>query len=163
MEKWQSITEKRAAAGRKSAEIRRKVKEIRQQNSTSVNNDEQTATNSTVNDNDNVNVNDNDNVNENDKPNNIEARKLKFSSTLKPYLSQYGKEMLIDFFNYWTEPNRSNKKFRAELERTWDTAGRLRTWAKNSDKFDSVNKRPSKVQGAGVDAEYIEEIKSRLL
>jgi hypothetical protein len=61
----------------------------------------------------------------------IENRKLAFSSTLKPFLDKYGKEMLNDFYKYWTEPNKSNTKFRMELEKTWSLERRLEVWAKN--------------------------------
>lgn len=75
----------------------------------------------------NVNVNDNDNV----KNNNIDDRKLKFASTLKPFLETYGRDMINDFFKYWTEPNKSNTKFKQELEKTWSLDRRLETWSKN--------------------------------
>lgn len=65
----------------------------------------------------------------------ISARKLKFSSTLEPFLETYGKELLNDFYKYWTEPNISKTKFRKELERTWDVERRLATWAKNDKNF----------------------------
>ena len=80
-----------------------------------------------ANDNDNDNVNDNVNV----KENNIEDRKLKFSNSLKPFLDTYGKETLNDFYKYWTETNKSNTKFRQELEKTWSLERRLETWDSN--------------------------------
>jgi len=67
--------------------------------------------------------------------NNIEERKLKFASTLKPFLVKYGKEVLNEFYAYWTEPNASNTKFRKELEKAWDVERRLSTWAKNDKNF----------------------------
>lgn len=73
----------------------------------------------------------------NEQKNNIEERKLKFASTLEPFLSTYSKEMLNDFYLYWTEPNKSNTKFRAELEKTWSLERRLVTWSKNDSKFGS--------------------------
>jgi hypothetical protein len=63
------------------------------------------------------------------------ARKLKFSSTLEPFLQTYGKELLNDFYRYWTEPNKSKSKFRQELQQTWDLERRLGTWAKNDKNF----------------------------
>lgn len=63
------------------------------------------------------------------------ARKLKFSSTLEPFLKTYGKELLNDFYRYWTEPNKSKTKFRQELERTWDLERRLGRWANNDKNF----------------------------
>ena len=43
--------------------------------------------------------------------------------------------MLNDFYRYWTEPNKSNTKFRYELEKTWDLERRLDTWAKKDSTF----------------------------
>ena len=85
------------------------------------------------------------------KKNDIEDRKLKFASTLEPFLQTYGKVFLNDFYKYWTEPNKSNTKFRAELEKTWDVERRLETWARNDKnfkpptKFGSSNQLPNAV------------------
>lgn len=87
-------------------------------------------------DKDTVTVTDTVNV----KVNNIEERKLKFASTLEPYLKVYGREMLSDFYKYWTEPNKSNTKFKQETEKTWSLERRLETWAKNESKF--TNSKP---------------------
>ena len=70
-----------------------------------------------------------------DKINNIEERKLKFASTLKPFLEIYGKDLINEFYKYWTEPNKSNTKFKQELEKTWSLERRLETWAKNDTNF----------------------------
>lgn len=64
--------------------------------------------------------------------NNIDARKLKFADTLKPFLEKYGREMLTDFYKYWTEPNKSGTKFKQEMLKTWDTSRRLETWSRNN-------------------------------
>lgn len=71
--------------------------------------------------------------------NNIEERKLKFASTLESYLSIYGKDLLNDFYKYWTEPNKSNTKFKQELEKTWSLDRRLETWSKNDKNFNNNN------------------------
>jgi hypothetical protein len=63
--------------------------------------------------------------------NNIESRKLKFANTLTSYLGTYGKEFVREFYDYWTEPNKSNTLFKQELERTWSLERRLGTWARN--------------------------------
>ena len=65
------------------------------------------------------------------KVNDIEDRKLKFASTLQIFLPQYGREVLNEFYGYWTEPNKSNTKFRQELEKTWDLNRRLERWTKS--------------------------------
>ena len=121
LEKWEKERNQRIEAGKKSAEKRSTKFNDR---STTVN---ETERNPTV----NVSVSVNDNVSDN----NIEERKLKFAHTLKPYIDVYGRELLKEFYEYWTEPNKSNTKFRAELEKTWSLERRLQTWAKNDTKF----------------------------
>ena len=113
-------------------EIRRKAGKIgmekRWQSITNDNKPLQAITNITVND--TVNVNDN----VNDKKD-IVSRKLKFSDSLKTFINLYPRETLNDFYNYWTEPNKSNTKFRQELEKTWDTKRRLENWTRNDKNF----------------------------
>ncbi|SFC07301.1 hypothetical protein SAMN05421747_1049 [Parapedobacter composti] len=58
-------------------------------------------------------------------------RQKAFGRSLEPYVSKYGAKMIRDFYEYWTEPNKPQTKFRQELEKTWDTARRLRTWSDN--------------------------------
>ena len=64
--------------------------------------------------------------------NSIDIRKLKFADTLKPFLDKYGKEMVRKFYDYWTEPNKSNTKFKQELQKTWDVKRRLDSWSSNN-------------------------------
>ena len=74
----------------------------------------------------------------NHKPNNlitIEERKLKFADNLKIFNITYDRNLLLEFYKYWTEPNKSNTKFRMELEKTWDLTRRLENWAKNDKSF----------------------------
>lgn len=61
--------------------------------------------------------------------NNIEERKLKFASTLEPFKLKYGRDLLNQFYKYWTQPNKSNTKFKQELEQTWQLSYRLETWS----------------------------------
>lgn len=118
---------------------------------TSKNKQKQTkqANNININSNINNNSNSNKNINKNISTNvdniergqknvaqpdgctarNIDARKYEFEKSLVPYLQTYGAEMLRAFADYWTEPNKSKSKMRFEMERTWDTVRRLRTWA----------------------------------
>ena len=64
--------------------------------------------------------------------NDIEERKLKFARTLEPFLYKYGKEMIRKFYDYWVEPNKSNTKFKQELQKTWDVKRRLESWSSNN-------------------------------
>jgi|GEM_PF-2145496 len=81
------------------------------------------------------NKNDKELIKNEKNENKIEGRKLKFASTLENFKDVYPAEMLNDFYRYWTEPNKSNSKFRQELERTWDLARRLDIWSKREISF----------------------------
>ena len=70
--------------------------------------------------------------------------------SLEPYEQKYGKEMCENFFNYWSEYNRSKTKMRCELQKTWQLSGRLATWAKNDYR---VN-QPSIVYGNTTNSRY---------
>jgi hypothetical protein len=75
---------------------------------------------------------------------NIEDRKLKFAHTLEPFLEQYGKDMINKFYSYWTEPNKSNSKFKQELLKTWSLSHRLANWDSNNFNSKPVAKRTGK-------------------
>ena len=122
---WSETKAGRSKAGLASVEKKRQNK-LDSSNSTNVKNEQQDTTNSTDNVNDNVNVN----VNKD-----IVSRKLKFSDSLKPFINVYPRETLNDFYKYWTEPNKSNTKFRQELEKTWDNKRRLENWTRHDKNF----------------------------
>lgn len=54
----------------------------------------------------------------------------------------FPKEVLQEFFDYWTEPNPSNTKMRYELEKTWHIGRRVARWARNSKLEVMKNKAP---------------------
>ena len=58
------------------------------------------------------------------------SRKENFGRSLIPYVDKYGKEMIREFFDYWSEMNKSKSKMRFEQQPTWETSKRLATWAK---------------------------------
>lgn len=62
----------------------------------------------------------------------LTARSKLFQESLRPFLDVYGRDLLNDFYAYWTEPNKSKTKMRYELEKTWDVARRLNTWSRNN-------------------------------
>lgn len=76
----------------------------------------------------------------------IKEREEKFKETIRPFVETYGKEMCIAFFDYWTEPNKSNTKMRFEQQTTWEIKRRLKTWANNNKQFS-----PTKTGKAGID------------
>jgi hypothetical protein len=94
------------------------------------------------------------------KINNIDSRKLKFAATLQPFLITYGKDFLNDFYKYWTEPNKSNTKFKQELEKTWSLSRRLETWAKNDNKFNKQKNGTTKITDTIEFKQLVEGIKS---
>lgn len=71
--------------------------------------------------------------------NTMSERQQAFGRELIPFVDIYGKEMVREFFNYWTEPNKSQTKFRKELEKTWSTKLRLATWAKRQKTYKNGN------------------------
>ena len=76
----------------------------------------------------------------------LEMRKKTFIDSLAPFASNYGNEMLNAFADYWTEPNRSLTRMRFEMQKTWSTALRLATWARNEASFErrrSFEPRPT--------------------
>ena len=64
----------------------------------------------------------------------LEYRESTFRNEVKQ-LTKYNSQMINDFSDYWTEPNKSRTKMRWELERTFDINRRMQTWARNSKKF----------------------------
>lgn len=148
-DKYNDVREKRKAAGRlgglKKAENIASVANLA--NASKLSKCQQSIANvANLADNVNVNVNDNDNKNKKKTPKGVKKEKevaasaatpedeLKkragvFYKSLVPFVETYGREMIRQFYDYWTEPNKSRTKMRYELERTWDTKRRLNTWA----------------------------------
>jgi hypothetical protein len=81
---------------------------------------------------------------------NIEERKLKFADALKPFLDEYGRDMLNDFYFYWTEHGENDKKLRFEKEKTFGISQRLRTW---------LSRNPKQYQKEGISPEELKAIK----
>lgn len=62
-------------------------------------------------------------------------REKEFYETLVPYVDKYGKDMIRDFFDYWSEKNKQQNKMRFEQQGTWETSKRLATWANRDKEF----------------------------
>lgn len=69
------------------------------------------------------------NVNNDNK---LKERALNFKNEILTYINSYDKKMLKEFYEYWTEPNKSKTKMRFEQEKTWDLSRRLKRWASNN-------------------------------
>lgn len=50
-------------------------------------------------------------------------------------IKNYSSTMITSFYAYWSEPNRAKTKMKCEMQKTWDTARRLTTWAGNEKRF----------------------------
>jgi hypothetical protein len=98
----------------------------------------------------------NDNVNEKKNINTVavstatfEQREKDFMKKLAPFVETYGKEMLREFYNYWTERNDNGKKMRFEMQKVFQHERRLIAWSKNI-KQNKHGKQPT----ASTDAEW---------
>jgi len=90
-----------------------------------------------------INKNVNTPINKNVKDNNtsINNTSINISNRRKDFVLNvmtfdYDKNILNSFVDYWTEPNKSKTKMKFELQQTWSTNLRLKTWAKNQKKWD---------------------------
>lgn len=63
----------------------------------------------------------------------LPKREKLFYESLVPFVEKYGKDMIREFFDYWSEKNKSGTKMRFELQNTWETNKRLATWARKQD------------------------------
>ena len=72
--------------------------------------------------------------------NTISNRRNDFVSDVLSF--DYDKNILNGFIDYWTEPNKSNTKMKYELNKTWKTELRLKTWATNQKKWDKPKSNP---------------------
>lgn len=79
------------------------------------------------------------------------SRKENFGRSLIPYVDKYGKEMIREFFDYWTEMNKSKSKMRFEQQPTWETSKRLATWAKRDKNYaDNTQRHEDRRRGYDV-------------
>ena len=72
----------------------------------------------------------------------------------------YDKNILNEFIDYWTEPNKSNTKMKFELSPTWDTNLRLKKWAKNKQEWD-VSKTKKEKPMSKIDKQLSEYLKGK--
>ena len=80
----------------------------------------------------------------------IEERKIKFYDSLSLFVDEYPKQMLRDFFNYWSEHGENDKKLRFEKEKTFGIKQRLSTW---------YSRNPKQYETEGISPEELKAIK----
>ena len=111
-----------------------------------------------------INKNVNAPINKNVKDNNtsINNTSINISNRRKDFVLNvmsfdYDKNILNSFVDYWTEPNKSKTKMKFELQQTWSTNLRLKTWVKNQKKWD----RPKTQTMSKIDAQLNEYLKGK--
>lgn len=72
----------------------------------------------------------------------IEAKKREFANSLKPYLPQYGPDLLNEFYRHWSQPENKAKPeyLRWEQESHWDISTRLKSWHSRLESRNRVQK-----------------------
>lgn len=86
----------------------------------------------------------------------LDDRRERFRLDLSQYLPTYGRDMLNEFYAYWTELNKSQTAMRWEGEKTWETSRRLKRWSKNN--FGKYGTGNSKNDRGAVSDEFRERI-----
>jgi len=80
--------------------------------------------------------------NENENENDILKRKNILKKKLDEYVREYGKQLIYDFFLYWSEHGDNDRKMRFEKERTFGIKARLNTWKNRANgKYDNPNQK----------------------
>ena len=86
-------------------------------------------------------------VKEKEKVQDVNTRKARFYESLTEYIGQYKKETLRDFFEYWSEHGKNDKKMRFEKEKSFSISRRLKRWTKND--FNKTE-NPEEEKGKGL-------------
>jgi hypothetical protein len=90
----------------------------------------------------------------------LSVRKVNFSESLKPFLEKYSKDMLNNFFSYWTEHGEKDKKMKFEKEKSFGISQRLATWYRNdySPKSQSKIDNPYNLSPAQLESNRISKL-----
>ena len=65
-------------------------------------------------------------------PSGLVERKAAFHAECHQFDEQYGRQMVDDFYVYWSEENKNDQKMLWEYQPTWSTAKRLYRWSKSA-------------------------------
>ena len=123
MEKLDLIKQKRAEAGRKGGKSKPIAKQVLNKESKGKDNKGK-------------------HIKEKDAFKDMQKRYNDFEIHVQSFM-EYDFKTLEAFFNYWTEPNKSNTKMKFEMQNTWDTKRRIQRWVDNdfnSTKISSLDK-----------------------
>lgn len=71
----------------------------------------------------------------------LAEREKEFGEEVSKFKDKYPLEIIREFYDYWTEPNRTKTKMKFEQEKTWDTSRRIARWFKNSRNWNKQSKQ----------------------
>lgn len=92
-----------------------------------------------------------------------EERKKAFTEALRPYLEKYGRDMLNDFFQYWTQSGENDAKMYFEKQKTFQIPNRLALWhSKNKNNIRNGNHKQSAAERQRADLASAAETFARL-
>ncbi len=72
-----------------------------------------------------------------------------FGKSLEIFIPEFGKQTIRSFFDYWTEKS-PNGKMKFQLNQTWDSKRRLKTWKSNEPKFGTTPVKENNTTQLGV-------------
>lgn len=84
-----------------------------------------------------------------------------FGLSLKPFIEEFGRPMIAEFFAYWKESNKSGSKMKWEMCRTWDLILRLKRWEKNNDEWHKNKPTPDTEQQPHIKTTTADEVSKR--
>lgn len=64
--------------------------------------------------------------------NKVKEKQREFADKIKPYIEDYGRDVCLEFYNYWSEANEKTGKLRWEKQDTFEIKKRLITWRSRS-------------------------------
>lgn len=86
------------------------------------------------------------------------AREKKFFESLLPFLESFPKEMIREFYDHWSEPNKSGTQMKWELQPTFELSRRLATWQRNSDRWGIKSKHDKNEATGEIDPRIQEKL-----
>ena len=84
----------------------------------------------------------------------INNREADFKKSLQPFLGKYHKDLLNDFYLYWTEKNKNGKKMKFEMNKTFDVSRRLARWSNNNFNSNKNDKHEQRKQLSQIGTEF---------
>ena len=81
-------------------------------------------------------------------------RKKAFLAECEQFVERYGRDVVNDFYAYWSEESARDKKMLWEYQRTWSTAKRMFKWSRNSI---NVDRSAAKIRLAKAEAKNAQQ------